>query len=57
LSEGKDRVSEELNMEVKLALVDPRDQEGLAELHGQRLDERLAQTEADKRTRRDRLRR
>ena len=41
LKAGQARESAELGMDVKLATVDARDTEGLAELHGHKVDHRL----------------
>jgi hypothetical protein len=41
LRKGQEEQSEKLNMDVKLALVDSRDTEALAELHGHSVEERL----------------
>jgi DNA-directed RNA polymerase subunit RPC12/RpoP len=40
LHKGQDEQAKKLNMDVKLATVDSRDTEGLAELHGQPVAER-----------------
>ena len=45
LSQQMDRESRELNMEVKLTLVDSRDKEGIAELHGRPLTTWKAEAE------------
>lgn len=53
LSKGRDEQSAKLNMDVKLATVDARDNEGLAELHGYSPDQRLADLESGKKAKRD----
>jgi hypothetical protein len=53
LAAGQERESNELNMEVKLDLVDARDQEGLAELHKMPVDVRLAEVENTQRANHD----
>ncbi len=45
LSQQMDRESRELNMEVRLTLVDSRDKEGIAELHGRPLTTWKAEAE------------
>jgi hypothetical protein len=52
LARGQDAESEKLNMDVKLATVDARDSEGLAELHGWK--DRDADLEATRRLEHDR---
>lgn len=53
LAKGQDEQSAKLNMDVKLATVDARDNEGLAELHGWKPDDRLADLEGVKKAKRD----
>lgn len=53
LREGQDAQSAKLGMECKLETVDARDQEGLAELHGQSLAEREHTAEQTKRAKQD----
>lgn len=48
LAQSQDAQAEKLGMDVPLATVDARDQEGLAELHGHSLDQRLADLERSK---------
>lgn len=45
LHAAQERESRELNMDVKLATVDARDSEGLAELHGTTVDSRAEELE------------
>jgi hypothetical protein len=45
LKQGIEKQSAELNMDVKVAQVDARDTEALAELHGHGVDHRLAEKE------------
>jgi hypothetical protein len=55
LAKGQDEQAEKLQMDCKLATIDARDQEGLAELHGQSPDERGEQIEQFKKDRHDAL--
>lgn len=49
LSQGRDAQEQKLGMECKLATVDARDTEGLAELHNQPVEERKEHLEISKR--------
>ena len=50
LAKGVDEQSAKLNMDVKVATVDARDTEGLAELHGHSVDERIEAKEETRRS-------
>lgn len=54
LAKGQDEQSAKLGIDVKLATVDARDNEGLAELHGYTTDQRTADLEGTKKAKRDR---
>lgn len=53
LAQGQEAQSEKLGMDVKLATVDARDNEGLAELHGYTTDERAFDLEGEKKAKHD----
>lgn len=53
LAKGQQEQAEKLGMDVKLATVDARDNEGLAELHGWSSDDRASDMEAVKRAKHD----
>ena len=55
LAAGQERESAELNMDVKLATVDARDNEGLAELHGHSVDHRLEVAEGQAKIQHDKV--
>lgn len=53
LAQGVQEQSEKLDMDVKIATVDARDNEGLAELHGYTTDQRAEDLEGEKKAKHD----